>query len=94
MKEELIDILLEIKSKITDTSEMMWTTYDTPQDLNKDIDNFIFELDHNNLEVMKDINTHFLPTGTFQEHAMQNGWTDEYMNLAARFDKFYAELKF
>ena len=94
MKEELIDILLEIKSKITDTSEMMWTTYDTPQDLNKDIDNFIFELDQDNLEVMKDINTHFLPTGTFQEHAMQNGWTDEYMNLAARFDKFYAELKF
>ena len=92
MKAELIDILLEIKLKVTEASDMMWTTYETPQSLQEELDRFIHELSNDDLGIVKEINVHFLPTGTFQEHAMQNGWTDEYMILAERFDKLYATI--
>ena len=71
---------------------MTWTAFNTPEELRYEIDSLIFRLTSKDPKAYKDIHIHFLPMSTFQEHAMQNGWTDEYMNLAARFDKLYEPL--
>lgn len=84
-----IEILLKIREKITDDSDLIWTCFETADELRKEIDEFILRLDHGDENVINDIYIHFLPTSTFQEHSMQNGWTDEYMKLAGQFDKIY-----
>jgi hypothetical protein len=96
-KDNLIDeattILLTIKEKVTDTSGLIWTSYETAEELRDDIEKIIKELKKENPGIIDDAYSHFVPTSTFQEHAMQNGWTDEYMMLAERFDKVYEQLK-
>jgi hypothetical protein len=89
---DAIDILLTIKEKITDTSDLVWTSYETAGELRDDIEQIMKELKKGN-KITDEAYSHFLPTSTFQEHAMQNGWTDEYLKLAERFDKIYEELK-
>jgi len=39
------------------------------------------------------LNMLFAPTGTFQEHSISNGWSNEYLALAEKFDKIYDALK-
>mgnify|MGYP001182230849 CR=1 FL=1 len=93
MTRELTEILLQIRDKITDESDLDWTSFTTAEELRKEIDHFIFQLDEGNKGVLDDVYVHFLPSSTFQEHAMQNDWTEEYMKLAERFDKIYASLR-
>lgn len=89
MEKEAIEILLEIKEKITNESDLMWTSYEDAKELRDEIDNYIIRIQKSDKSVFKDIYVHFLPTATFQEHSMQNGWSARYMQLAERFDKIY-----
>jgi hypothetical protein len=90
---EAVNVLLDIKEKITDTSDLVWTSYETAKELRDDIDKMIRELKEGKSGVIDETYSHFLPTSTFQEHAMSNGWTDEYMRLAEQFDKIYKDFK-
>lgn len=93
MTKQATEILLKVRDKITDESDLVWTSFETAEELRKEIDGFISRLNHGDKEVIKDVYIHFLPTSTFQEHSMQNGWTEEYMKLAERFDKIYERQK-
>jgi len=86
---ELISVLASVKEKITDDSDLMWTSYETPVALRDEIDRCIYHLQQNHKKILEEINFHFAPTGTFQEHSMANGWTEKYHVLAGRFDKLY-----
>ncbi|MBL0357772.1 MAG: hypothetical protein IPP72_13195 [Chitinophagaceae bacterium] len=89
----LIDILLKVKKKITDDSDLMWTSYEHAATLRKEIDDFVDQLKRGDFSSLDQVNLHFLPTGTFQEHSLMNGWSDEYLQLSASFDKLYEYLK-
>lgn len=93
MLNDAVEILSRIKAKITDESDLDWTPFETAEELRKEIDKFIVRLKQRDKKAMEDINIYFLPTSTFQEHAMQNGWTEEYRELAERFDKIYEQYK-
>ena len=93
MAKETIEILLLIRDKITDDSDLTWTSFETAGELRKEIDGFISRLDQEDTEVLSAIYVHFLPTSTFQEHSLQNKWADEYMKLAERFDEIYERYK-
>ena len=87
MSKEAIEILLKIKAKITDDSDLAGISFETADDLRKEIDGLVSQVRRGDEEVCKNIQFHFLPTSTFQEHAIQNGWEDEYLQLAERFDQ-------
>jgi len=89
---ELIEILLKVKSKIPDESDMLWTYFESPVELRKEIDGFILQLEEENVNCLAAINIHFIATGTFQEHSLMNGWSDEYLILAEKFDIIYNQL--
>ena len=89
MNKELIYILEEIKKELTDKSDMLWTSYETAEDLRIEIDCFIVRIQENDKKVLQDMYVHFLPTSTFQEHALQNNWSEKYMYLAQKFDAIY-----
>ena len=44
-------------------------------------------------DVWGDLFIWFMPTGSMQEIALESGWHDEYMELAARFDALYDRAK-
>lgn len=92
MKEaaELIDILEQIKDKVADDSDMLWTRYDSGAELKREIDQFIVRLREGDFSVLHNINVEFLPTSTFQEHSLQNNWSEAYLKFADQFDKIYA----
>lgn len=90
---EAIGILLTVREKITDTSDLVWTSYETAEELREDIDKIVKELKEGNEAIIDEAYSHFLVTSTFQEHSMQNGWSDQYLRLAAQFDTIYEELK-
>jgi hypothetical protein len=38
------------------------------------------------------VQTEFLPTSTYQEISISNGWGDNYIKLSSEFDKLYEKL--
>jgi len=93
MIENLIYIIKQVKEKFTDSSDMLWTSYETAKEVRDELDVYMEQLSKGNKICLENLNMHFLPTSTFQEHSLQNDWTKEYMKLSERFDSIYAELK-
>ena len=90
---ELIDILLKVKDKITDESDLMNTGFNSAAELRSEIDKCISGLKENNQDAINQTNEYFQPTAAFQEHSLQNDWSDEYLRMAEKFDKIYERLK-
>ncbi len=93
MIQDLISLVEKVKEKITDETDMLWTCYETPAELRAELEANINALKNEKTNCLESLNMHFLPTATFQEHSLMNGWADEYIKLAKKFDKFYAAIK-
>ncbi len=93
MTKDLVDILNIVKAKFTDNSDMLWTSYETAKEVRDELDDCIEQLSKGDKSCLENLNMHFLPTSTFQEHSLQNGWTEEYMKLSEKFDNIYARNK-
>lgn len=79
-------ILLTIQSFITPETDTLWTTYNDAEELLKDVSEYIEMITYCDFTTLEKIELEFAPTFTFQELAMANGWSDEYMKLADQFD--------
>lgn len=88
-----IEILQAVNSKISDKSDMAWVRYDYPEQLRQRVNNLIYRINEGDINAIKDAQSLFLPTAVFQEHAISNGWSEEYMQLSSRFDNVYKQLK-
>ena len=89
MDREIIYLLTEIKAKITDDSDVVWTRFNTVDELREHNDNHILRLNEGDKKVINDINVDFGPTSTFQELSIQNGWSEDYIILASKFERLY-----
>lgn len=89
---EIIKLVEIIKSKITSDTDLMWTHYSTIEELITEIDFNSKLLKVNNKQGLEFFRMSLLPTGTFQEISMQNGWSQEYLKLASQFDIIYENL--
>ena len=89
----LIDILSKIKERFTDDSDLLWTSYETAKELRDELDTCIEQLGKGDKSCLENLNMHFLPASTFQEHSLQNDWTNEYMKLSEKFDSIYTRMK-
>jgi len=90
---ELILLLEKIKHKISDDSGVIATRYNSARNLRNKIEDHISKLKSDDLTSIFALNMLFAPTGTFQEHSISNGWSNEYLALAEKFDKIYDALK-
>ena len=72
---------------------MVWTGYNTAKELRDEIDLYVNQIKRGDLKGLEELSKYFLPTATFQEHSVSNGWPDEYLRLAEDFDKIYNSLK-
>jgi hypothetical protein len=90
MKQELIEIINKVKDKISEDSNMVWTHYDTPKELRDELESYTQGLRNGDMSSLEKIKVLFLPTATLQEHSISNGWPDEYLALAEKFDNLYS----
>jgi hypothetical protein len=93
MPHNLITIIKTIKEKFTDDSNLLWTGYVTAKELRDELDSYVNQFARGDNSCLDNLKTHFLPTSTFQEHSLQNGWSDEYIKLADEFDNIYKKMK-
>jgi hypothetical protein len=88
----VIQIIEIIKSKITLQTDLMWTHYETVDELLNEIEINLLLLKNNDRKGWQFFNYAFGPTSTFQEISIQNGWGEEFLELAEKFDKYYHTL--
>jgi hypothetical protein len=93
MTQELIDVIKKVKERITDNSDMVWTSYDSAKELRNELERYIEELQTGDIRCIEKLQMFFLPTASLQEHSISNGWTDEYMRLSENFDRLYVAKK-
>ena len=90
--QKVAELLLQIRSCITEESDTVWTGFDNVEtfleELNKDIDN----IQLCDFQTLKKVKLHFLPTSVYQELSLSNGWSEMYMQLATEFDAIYERL--
>ncbi len=86
------EILLSIKSKINAETDTVWAGFTSVDIFLKELDEDIENIELCNFTTLDKINIEFAVTSTYQELAMSNGWSYEYLKLADKFDKIYAEI--
>ena len=92
MTQDLISLIEKVKEKITDNSAIIWTGYNSAKELRDELESYIEQLKSGDTSSIEELHTHFLPTSTFQEHSISNGWADEYIRLSEKFDSLYATI--
>jgi len=90
---QLIGILEQVKSYVSDDSNMAWTGYESAVELRNEINGHITKIRNFDFENLDSLKTDFLVTCTFQEHSISNGWSEEFLKLASAFDEVYEEIK-
>jgi len=89
----LIEMLKLIKSRTGKDADTSWSSYDDPQEIREELDEYISKLTNGNEEVLDTLNLLFAPTSTFQELSIANDWSDEYLAMAEEFDKIFEKLR-
>lgn len=82
---KLVSILEEIEAFLNDSEDSIWSDMENVKVLSI-IRNSITSLKTSSKAKVGKLHYLFLPTGPLQEISMANGWSDEYLVLAERFD--------
>lgn len=93
MTQELIEIINSVKAEFTDDSDLLWTSYSSAIQAREELDKYVNQLRQGDQSCLKELQVHFWPSCTFQEHALMNGWSAKYLKLAEEFDHIYAKVK-
>ena len=89
----LLQILKTVFDLINPKTNVLWSDYDSPEELKEEMGKYITELENGDFTHLSECHLYFLPTGAFQEIAMSNCWAAKYLTLAQQFDREYKELK-
>ena len=86
------EILQEIKNKINLDTDTIWAGFDTVDIFLKELSEDIENIKLCNFKTLDKVNIEFPVTSTYQELSMSNGWSDDYLILAEKFDTVYEEI--
>jgi hypothetical protein len=90
---DVIAILGEIRELVRGpNADVIWSSYNTGEEALTDIDQHIARLTTGDTSKLRNLALLFAPTGNFQEISLGSGWSDEFLEIAARFDKAYEKL--
>jgi len=90
---DVITILEEIRHILRGpNTDVIWSRYNTVDEALADIDQHIARLTMGDISKIWDVMLLFGPTAAFQEISLGSGWSEEFLEIAARFDKAYEKL--
>lgn len=90
--QNVADILIRIKSYLSSESDVIWAGQDNADEFIEGLNKDIQHIQNCSFIVLSDIYAKFLPTGTYQEISISNGWGNEYIILSLRFEKIHSRL--
>lgn len=85
----MIDILQQVRSHTPDNADTVWAGYDNAADFLTDLGQDIAKLEYCDFKTLDKVRVEFMPTCTYQEIAISNGWGDAYLKLGEDFDRLY-----
>jgi hypothetical protein len=85
-------VLEIIKTHTTDETDVVWAGYNNVDEFLIDLNTDIEKISFCDFETLDKLNLEFAPTSTYQELSLSNGWSNEYINLSAQFDKLYKKI--
>ncbi|HTM66934.1 MAG TPA: hypothetical protein VL093_11470 [Flavipsychrobacter sp.] len=90
-EKELLAIVKRVRGKITPESETGWNERRSIDEVIEQLNREVMALEGGDVNMLQLFNLYFAPTGFFQELAMANGWSDDYMQLSTKWDELYSQ---
>lgn len=87
------EILLSLKNKINSETDTIWVGFDFVELFLKELSQDIEKIRCCDFTTLEKVNIEFAVTSTYQELSISNGWSDDYLKLAEKFDRVYEEIK-
>jgi hypothetical protein len=87
--QKVADILKQIKAFISQDTDTVWAGFDNADKFLEELNQDIEKIENCNFETLEKVHIEFLPTCTYQELSMSNGWSDKYLELSTEFDRIY-----
>lgn len=91
--QEAVSLLETMRSYIQDDSALTWTSYQSVKEIHQELDACIAGILKLDKAAIDQAALFFIPTGDFQNLALDSGWGDVFLIFAARYDKLYVQLK-
>lgn len=85
-------ILKQIKVLISKDTDTVWAGFDNADKFLKELNKDIEKIENCDYQTLEKVHIEFLPTCTYQELSMSNGWSDKYLELSIDFDKIYERM--
>ncbi len=97
MKNEKISALIKILKNLkrilkTRETNIIYSTFDSIEDLIFEIDNHIQKLKDEDFSVIDNLILLFAPTSDLQEIFISSGWSNQFLDIAERFDDVIKDL--
>ena len=90
--QKVADILKRIKTFITNDTDTVWAGFDNADKFLDELNQNIEKIENCDFLTLEKVHIEFLPTCTYQELSMSNGWSDKYLELSTEFDKIYEQM--
>ena len=87
------DILETIKDYTNKDTDTVWAGYDNADEFLTDLNADIEKVKFCDFATLDKLEMEFAPTSTYQELSLSNGWSENFLELAKRFDKLNEKLK-
>jgi len=90
--QKIADILRQIKSYVSSESDTTWAGFDNAEVFLKELNQDITAISNCSFLALSKVYVEFLPTCSYQEISISNGWGDDYINLSNKFDRIHRRL--
>ncbi len=82
---EVLEIIVYVKSRINDKIDMVWSGFDNAEVLTEELESYQKQIELLDFDTLEKIIVEFLQIGNYQEVAILNGWSTEYLKVAEKF---------
>jgi len=89
---KVADILRQIKELTSYETNTAWAGFDSAAIFLEELSQDIEHIETCNFQTLEKVKVEFLPTCSYQELSISNGWGDRYVKLSGEFDKLYEKL--
>lgn len=88
MSEALTAILRETQKLLTrESNDFCWSHWQDAQEAEAEMEKHLRLIERRDYSQLFGLEVLFAPTGSIQEVSLSSGWGQEFLNVAARFDK-------
>lgn len=90
--QKIAGILKQIRAFISKETDTVWAGFDNSDKFLDELNQDIEKIETCNFQTLEKVHVEFLPTCTYQELSMSNGWGEEYLELSTEFDKIFERM--